>query len=204
MIQANGIKALGAIGPTAISAAPTIMKASEKRWLAIHSIHALGRIGAAKSRKILINALSQQSDEVKGAAIEALSIIGVSQPDDVAVLIDVLIEIDDRLQGDRFRILNKDSHRLRKSTITLIGHSGPASTPATPLLVKFLKRGPKDTLADLRLKRTIIEALGAMGAAATGAIERLETIYQDPKYYPKQLGQLILDALHQIRNPPLF
>lgn len=157
----RAVQTLGALGPSALSAAPMLVKLFSDPVYAV-------RIGAMKAVAamgegaipLLIEALGDQGDVVRALASKALSTIGPKAKDAVPVLSQLLVQ--------------ERSKDLRAQVAYTLAHIAPEIDGAIPALIHALSKDSNEVT-----RRNACLALERLGAKAKDAIpaiiERLLT-----------------------------
>jgi HEAT repeat protein len=219
-VRARAVRALGNIGPTALSAAPDLMEAvfafedTPSASVAEDAIEALPKLGPGVIPYMLpwLEIVpDDDGEDTKGTWGVAAVVLGKVGAPAVPALIEAM-RVPSRRKGAAdalgrvgpaaamavatlTRVYKQDDDPyLRFSIVEALGSIGSSAAPAVPLLVDAYNND-----RDLTRRIETVVALGKIGPAAAAAIPLLEHIASD-RGLPRELTTPAKKALRQVRG----
>jgi HEAT repeat protein len=179
--------AIGAQGPAARSAVPTLLSVLEKDRDALlrrNIAEALGNIGGDTRQIVpaLSKSLRDGDPDVVAAAALALSKFGKSSVPALK------------------RALGETDPLLRKNAAVALGKIGPPAKEAVPELISaFNSENQAGRRRDNSIKAALAEALGAIGPDAKSAIPALESAIE-ARNVDREFRRVVNEALRKIKK----
>jgi HEAT repeat protein len=179
--------AIGALGKSARSAAPTLVGLLEKDRDSLvrrNVAESLGEIGG--DPKIVVPALSKALKD--------------SDPDVMAASAMALGKIGKPALGALRKALSDSDHLVRKNAANALTKIGPEAREAVPdLITAFKAESPAGRRRDNSYKASFAEALGAIGPDAKAAVTPLEESIAE-RGVDREFRRVVNEALRKIKK----
>lgn len=193
-LREAAIEVLRVLGPRAVAARDILMRAARAESVSIrtYAIDAIANVlgGDSEVLSLLIERTRDQDSECRSYAATALGKLGEATDEVVARLFELTGDEDWMVRGEAIRSLGKLGRSVDRVVTTAIrflddseGHDwsvadramealgalGARAAPAVPMLIQLLE-------SECEVRLSVVEALGAIGPAATEALDRLRVL----------------------------
>jgi HEAT repeat protein len=189
----RAVHALGAIGPEAGAAVPTLavlLRQDPERRIRVEAALALTKMRPASERAIpaLAEALGDEDDQVRMYSVIALAGLGRASRPAVPALTAALQDATNETYVNTF------TFTIQEEAAIALGRASAGTPEAVPVLMETLRTAPSD-----RLRQAVTRALGQVGVEARPAVPLLRTLLGEKDRVPRWV---IEDALSRIEGNP--